>query len=237
MNDPYANYSDVGSAPAAPEPLRQRLEHGIAELQVDVADSAIDSLVTLALELMRWSKAINLTALREPAQVIDLHLLDSLTIAPFVTGLNVLDVGTGAGLPGLPLAILQPDRQFILLDSASKKLRFIDQMIMQLKLKNVSTVHARIEKFQPPAPIDCILTRAFAPLPRMLEGCGHLMQSNGPTGNGHGGSRLLAMKGVWPADELESLPAGYTVNAITPLRVPGVDAERHLIEIVYNPVS
>lgn len=206
----------------------KRLRDGIEQLKLDVSDTAFNQLHTLATELMRWSKVINITAVREPAQVIDLHLLDSLTIAPFIAGQTVLDVGTGAGLPGLPLAILQPQRQFTLLDSASKKLRFIDQMRIQLKLPNVQTAHARIEHFQPAAPVDCIVTRAFAPLPRMIEGIGHLMEANP-------GSRLLAMKGQWPSEEIDSLPAGYTVNAVAPLQVPGLDVERHLIEIVREP--
>lgn len=203
----------------------QRLQNGIEQLKLEVSDAQFALLHTLAVELVKWSKAINITAVREPLKVIDLHLLDSLTIAPYVAGQTVLDVGTGAGLPGLPLAILQPQRQFTLLDSASKKLRFIDQMRIQLKLPNVATAHARIEKYQPKQPIDCILTRAFAPLPRMLEGIGHLMEANP-------GARLLAMKGQWPAEEIESLPEGYTVNAVAPLQVPGLDVERHLIEIV-----
>ncbi len=203
----------------------QRLQDGIDQLKLDVSGAQFALLHTLAMELVRWSKAINITAVREPLKVIDLHILDSLTIAPYVAGQTVLDVGTGAGLPGLPLAILQPQRQFTLLDSASKKLRFIDQMRIQLKLPNVATAHARIENYRPEQPVDCILTRAFAPLPRMLEGIDHLMKANP-------GARLLAMKGQWPAEEIESLPSGYTVNAVAPLRVPGLDVERHLIEIV-----
>ncbi|OQX08110.1 MAG: 16S rRNA (guanine(527)-N(7))-methyltransferase RsmG [Thiothrix lacustris] len=172
--------------------------------------------------LQRWNKVFNLTAVRDPAEMQSLHIADSISVAPFLRGKSCLDVGSGAGLPGIPLAILQPDRQFTLLDTNGKKTRFIQQAVLELGLPNVKVVQTRVESWQPAAPFDAIISRAFASLHDFVSFTGKHVAENGI---------LYAMKGRYPASELAELPAGWRVTAQHPLHVPGLDAERHLLEI------
>lgn len=172
--------------------------------------------------LQRWNKVFNLTAVRDPAEMQSLHIADSISVAPFLRGKSCLDVGSGAGLPGIPLAILQPDRQFTLLDTNGKKTRFIQQAVLELGLPNVKVVQTRVESWQPAAPFDAIISRAFASLHDFVTFTGKHVAENGI---------LYAMKGRYPASELAELPAGWRVTAQHPLHVPGLDAERHLLEI------
>lgn len=202
--------------------LRPELEAGLAQLTLAPALAAplLDYLALLA----RWNAAYNLTAIRDPREMLSKHLLDSLAMQPFVRGLATLaDLGTGPGLPGIPLAIATPNLQVTLVESNGKKARFLREAVRQLKLGNVQVAESRIEAFQPDALFDAITARALATLPLILELGGHLL---GPDG------RLLAMKGVLPDDEIAALPPGWGVAAIHPLRVPGLAAERHLLEIV-----
>lgn len=172
--------------------------------------------------LQRWNKFYNLTAVRHVAQMQVLHLDDSLSVAPFIRGGSCLDVGSGAGLPGIPLAIVQPERQFTLLDTNGKKTRFMQQAVLELGLKNVTVIQTRVESWQPAALFDAVISRAFASLHDFVTFTGkHLRE----------GGILYAMKGRYPADELTALPAGWRVSAQHPLHVPGLDAERHLLEI------
>lgn len=173
--------------------------------------------------LTKWNKAYNLTAIRDPQQMVTRHLLDSLAIASYLRGENVLDVGTGAGLPGIPLAILFPQRHFSLLDSNGKKTRFLFQVKTALCLDNMAVHHQRVESFQPQKPYDAVLSRAFASLSDMVAGCRHLCTSTG---------RFFAMKGAYPDLELAELDPACKVVAVHELEVPGLAEQRHLVELM-----
>lgn len=172
--------------------------------------------------LKKWNETYNLTAIRNAEDMVAMHLLDSLSIAPFIKGKNILDVGTGAGLPGIPLAILYPERRFTLLDSTGKKIRFLFQAKNQLGLENVNEIQGRVEKYQTTAPFSAITSRAFSDLGDMIEKTKHLLDKGG---------RFYAMKGQLPDQELSMLPKHYKVIASHQLVVPGVSSKRHLIEI------
>ena len=201
--------------------LRPQLAAGLEALGLPAALAA-PLLGYLAL-LARWNATYNLTAIRDPRDMVAKHLLDSLAMQPFVRGLRTLaDLGTGPGLPGIPLAIATPALQVTLVESNGKKARFLREAARQLGLGNVQVAESRIEAFRPGTPFDAITARALATLPLILELGGHLP---GP------GGRLLAMKGVVPDEEIATLPAGWRLAAVHPLRVPGLDAERHLVEV------
>ena len=201
--------------------LRPELAAGLEALGLPAA-LATPLLAYLAL-LARWNATYNLTAIRDPRDMVAKHLLDSLAMQPFVRGLRTLaDLGTGPGLPGIPLAIATPGLQVTLVESNGKKARFLREAARQLGLGNVQVAESRIEAFRPGTHFDAITARALATLPLILELGGHLP---GP------GGRLLAMKGVVPDEEIATLPAGWRLAAVHPLRVPGLDAERHLVEV------
>ena len=201
--------------------LRPELAAGLEALGLPAA-LATPLLAYLAL-LARWNATYNLTAIRDPRDMVAKHLLDSLAMQPFVRGLRTLaDLGTGPGLPGIPLAIATPALQVTLVESNGKKARFLREAARRLGLDNVQVAESRIEAFQPGTHFDAITARALATLPLILELGGHLP---GP------GGRLLAMKGVVPDEEIATLPAGWRLAAVHPLRVPGLDAERHLVEV------
>ncbi|WML89783.1 16S rRNA (guanine(527)-N(7))-methyltransferase RsmG [Thiothrix lacustris] len=172
--------------------------------------------------LQRWNKVYNLTAVRDPAEMQSLHIADSISVAPYLRGETCLDVGSGAGLPGIPLAILQPERHFTLLDTNGKKTRFIQQAVLELGLKNVTVIQTRVESWQPAGHFDAIISRAFASLRDFVTFTGKHAGENGI---------LYAMKGRYPASELAELPMGWQMTAQHPLHVPGLDAERHLLEL------
>lgn len=187
---------------------------------LDAAQAA--RLLQLLDELDDWNQRMNLTAIRDRSQQISKHVLDSLSVQPYLRGQRIADIGTGAGFPGLPLALVNPERQFTLVDSTAKKLRFVDHVATLLGLANVTTVHTRAEDYKPRERFDCILARAVGPIENFVKWCGHLCVSGG---------RLLAMKGRSPDAELELLPTGWKVAAIHRLQVPTLDEERHLVEI------
>lgn len=195
---------------------------GAAQLGIELSDLQATQLIRLLDELDDWNQRMNLTAIRERGAQITKHLLDSLSVQPFLQGERVLDVGTGAGFPGLPLAIVNPQRQFTLLDSTAKKLKFIEHAAALLSLPNVQTVHTRAENFRPPERFDIVVSRAVGPIEQFVKWAGHLCV---------GGGRLLAMKGRDPAAELAKLPSGWKLAAIHRLNVPALDEERHLVEI------
>jgi 16S rRNA (guanine527-N7)-methyltransferase len=173
--------------------------------------------------LAKWNKAYNLTAVRDPAEMVTRHLLDSLAVVPHFHGQRTIDVGTGGGLPGIPLALVFPQREFVLLDSNSKKTRFLVQAKASLGLENVTVVHERVEAFHDDDGFDCIITRAFAPVAVILTGSRHLLTPHG---------EFLAMKGAVPEEELAALPPDYHLIEVIPLRVPGLEQEqRHLLRI------
>lgn len=194
------------------------LAAGLADLGLNVPDSAQQKLLAFRDLLLKWNKTYNLTALRDPAQAISHHLLDSLAILPQLDGGNLLDVGSGGGLPGIPLAIALPELQVCMVDTVQKKTTFLQQAVIELGLKNVTVNHARVEEMQ--GQYAQITSRAFAELGLFVSLTRHLLAPNG---------RWLAMKGIRPDDELKGLPADIVLEAIIPLTVPGLGAERHLI--------
>lgn len=172
--------------------------------------------------LVRWNKTYNLTAVTDPEVMIYRHLLDSLAIAKYLHGERFIDIGSGAGLPGVPLAICSADQSFALLDSNGKKTRFLVQVKMELGLSNVEVIHSRVENYQTPAPFDGVLSRAFASLAEMLELSADLLADDGV---------FYAMKGRVSERELSAIPKAYTLRATRPLNVPGGAEQRHLIEL------
>jgi 16S rRNA (guanine527-N7)-methyltransferase len=173
------------------------------------------------LDLMqRWNNVFNLTAIHEMEDMIWLHLLDSLSINTYLHGTRIADVGTGAGLPGIPLALLNPEKEFVLLDSNSKKTRFLTQCKLELTLANVEVIHARCEDFQPNDLFHSIVSRAFSSIAVMLEKTEHLLAPRG---------QFLAMKGAYPDAELKNLPADFMLTGVHKLTIKGLPAERHLV--------
>ncbi|GAB6195451.1 16S rRNA (guanine(527)-N(7))-methyltransferase RsmG [Lysobacter xanthus] len=208
-----------------PPDLRPMLDAGLAALGLDPAHG--ERLLAYLALLVRWNATYNLTAIRDPREMVTKHLLDSLAMHPYVDGLvasggALADLGTGAGLPGIPLAIVKPGLRVTLVESAGKKARFMRQAIRDLGLADVRVAESRIEALDEPGAYTAITARALATIPLILDLGGHLL---GPDGV------LLAMKGVHPADELAQLPPGWALRDTHPLRVPGLDAERHLVVV------
>ncbi len=193
-----------------------------AELGLVLSPQQDQQLQTYLDLLQRWNKVYNLTAVRDPAQMLPLHLWDSLAVVPFIQAESCLDVGSGAGLPGIPLAILRPNQEFTLLDTNGKKTRFIQQAALELGLTNLKVVQTRVEQWQPAQPFAAIISRAFASLADFITVSGMHLAAQG---------RLYAMKGRYPESELAELPAGWMLARSHPLSVPGLEAERHLLEL------
>jgi 16S rRNA (guanine527-N7)-methyltransferase len=206
------------------EPMRsaEELKQGAALLGIDLSEAQQQQLLAYLALLNKWNKAYNLTAVRDPAEMVSRHLLDSLSVAPHVEqgGSRWLDVGSGGGMPGIPLAILFPERSFTLLDSNGKKTRFLTQVRLELKLANVEVVHNRVEQFRPPQPFNGVTSRAFSSLEDFANWTRHLSNSD---------TRWLAMKGVQPDDELQALPADFQLERCLVLKVPGCQGQRHLL--------
>lgn len=197
----------------------EELQHGIAELELALDAEAQRKLLDYLALLHKWNKVYNLTAIRDPQQMVSHHLLDSLAVLPHLWAGRWLDVGCGAGLPGLVLAVAQPDWQFALLDSNSKKTGFVQQAVIELDLRNVSVHCERVEAWLPAERFDGIISRAFSELGEFLRNTRHLMAPHG---------RWAAMKGA-PQQELASVPEGCLVEHVIPLQVPGLDAARSLV--------
>lgn len=207
------------------ESCRKLLVSGMEALQINLAEDKIDQLLAFIKLIEKWNKAYNLTAIRNPEDMVRLHLLDSLAVLPYIEGDRVIDVGTGAGLPGIPLAISRPEIEFTLLDSNAKKTRFVQQAVLELKLKNVTVQLGRVENFHPEALFNTAITRAFAGLPDIIKFTRHLLGSDGI---------ILAMKGQKPDTELERVS---TKSTLIPIFIPGVEAERCLIKINSQAIS
>lgn len=196
------------------------LEDGIYELGLEERLAGDERLMEFITELMNWNRIYNLTSVRKPNEIVTRHILDSLSILPYLEGRRVLDIGTGAGLPGIPLAIACPEREFVLLDSSSKKLRFVQQTLAILKLDNVTLEHTRIEDYKPQERFDSVICRAFSELRELYRHAARLCTSSG---------RVLAMKGIYPVAEIEGLDNRNVIEKVVSLTIPGLDAERHLV--------
>jgi len=201
------------------EACRKILVSGIASLNLKVTDQQVDQLLNFIKLIEKWNKAYNLTAIRDREEMARLHILDSLAIVPYIEGQRIIDIGTGAGLPGIPLAICLPEVGFTLLDSNAKKTRFVRQVVLELKLKNVEVLHSRVENYHPEQTYDAVLTRAFARLPDIVKLTAHLLSKEGV---------LLAMKGQSLDAELAEITAKKSVISVS---VPGTDVERCLVRI------
>jgi len=202
--------------------LFENLQKLLDQTDLEVTELQKQQLVKLVELLNKWNKAYNLTSVRDPEQMLVKHIMDSIVVSPYLKGKRFIDVGTGPGLPGLPLAILNPDKQFVLLDSLGKRLRFIRQALLELGLKNVTAVQSRVEEYQPEDKFDVVLSRAFASLHDMLFWCKHL-----PNEKGH----FLALKGQYPAQEIAELDKQFEFMESISLQVPKLEGERCLVKI------
>jgi 16S rRNA (guanine527-N7)-methyltransferase len=198
------------------------LERAAAALQVEIADEQVAALERYLDLLEKWNRVYNLTAIRERGRMVTHHVLDSLSILPYVRGPNVLDVGSGAGLPGIPIAIARPALRVTLLEANQKKSAFLTQAVGELRLANVTVVTERVESWRTEARFDTIVSRAFAELGEFVAAAGRLLTPDGV---------IAAMKGVHPFEEIERLPPGFRVLEVVRLAVPGLDAERHLVRV------
>jgi len=202
----------------------EQLARGLAALSLDLPAIAREQLLAFAALLGKWNKVYNLTALRDESQVISHHLLDSLAVLQHLgTAQRLADIGSGGGLPGIPLAIARPEMNVALVESNQKKSAFEQQAKIELGLANVSVHCARVEVRQPSEKCDVVISRAFSDLAEFVQLSGHLLTEDGA---------LLAMKGVNPYEEIVQLPAGWRVAEVTPLQVPGVEGARHLVRVV-----
>jgi 16S rRNA (guanine527-N7)-methyltransferase len=206
----------------AGDALRARLVAGAQEMGIELDVQQAASLISLTAELREWNKRINLTAITNPPDMVDKHLLDSLSVQPLLHGRRVADIGTGAGFPGLPLAIVNPRRDFTLIEATGKKCLFVRHVVEMLGIQNVEVVQARAENWKPRTLFDCVIARALGKLADFVRVAGHLCTRDG---------RMLAMKGRHPTAEMHALPAGWRVLALHDLRVPGLAAERCVVEI------
>lgn len=197
------------------------LADGLAQLNLSLPPATQQKLLDYVALVQKWNKVYNLTAVREAEKMLTHHLLDSLAVVPHVaTAKTILDVGSGAGLPGIPLALALPDAHVTLLDSNHKKAAFLNQVVIELKLSNATVVCERVEKYQQKQLFNVVVSRAFSDLPEFVALAGGLVAPGG---------MLLAMKGVHPFEEIAQLKGGFQLSGVTPLAVPGLDAERHLV--------
>lgn len=199
-----------------------RLDRGLERLGIALDAGQRETLLAYLALLARWNRVYNLTAVRDPAEMVTRHLLDSLAVLPYIDGTRLIDVGTGAGLPGIPLAIARPQLQVTLLDASAKRIRFVRQAIIELGLSDVEPVQQRVEAYRPERGFDVVISRAFTALSDMLTACRHLISADG---------RFLAMKGGQAEHELADLPAGFDVIDVLTLEVPGLAATRKLVRV------
>lgn len=207
--------------------MLNKLSRLLDEAGISLTDHQKTLLVAYVDMLHKWNKAYNLTSVRDPAEMVVRHILDSIVVAPYLQGQRFIDVGTGPGLPGIPLAIVLPDAHFTLLDSLGKRMRFLRQVQHELKLENITPVQSRVEAYPSEPPFDGVISRAFASLNDMVSWCHHLPGEKG---------RFYALKGQLPEDEIASLPDDFSVESVEKLRVPQLEGERHLVIIKSNKV-
>lgn len=200
--------------------LFNQLSELLAQTSLNLSQQQIEKLVLFVQLIDKWNKAYNLTSVRDPSQMLVKHIVDSVVVAPYLDKTQYIDVGTGPGLPGIPLAIVLPDVQFTLLDSLGKRVRFMRQVAFELGLKNVEPVQSRVEDYQPQISLDGVISRAFASIKDMLHWCEHLVDSSGT---------FLALKGQYPEQELAELPDNFVFKQGVKLQVPELEGDRHLI--------
>lgn len=206
--------------------MTAKIQAALDSLGQAIPAGTAEKLAVLINDLEKWNRKVNLTAIRDPDEMISAHLLDSLVAAPLLEGTTVLDVGTGAGFPGLPLAIVEPGRHFTLLDSNNKKIMFVEHVVRLLGLDNVSTVKARGEDYAPGHGFDTVIARALATLPRLVEIAGHHVGEDGV---------FVALKGRYPVSEIEELETPWS-HAVTELKVPGLEpGSRHAVLLRRQP--
>ena len=202
--------------------LKQKIRNGTLAMGLSLPAVSIERLADYLALLDKWNRTYNLTAVRDPEQMVYRHVLDSLSVISYLHGRRVLDIGTGAGLPGIPLAVACPEREFVLLDSNAKKIRFVTQAIATLQLPNAQAILGRAEKLETVEKFDTLISRALGGITDMLALSAHLCSPGG---------HFVAMKGVYPQEELAALPPGYEVLAVEALQVPGLDGKRHAVII------
>ncbi|EGP1170908.1 16S rRNA (guanine(527)-N(7))-methyltransferase RsmG [Salmonella enterica] len=207
--------------------MLNKLSRLLADAGISLTDHQKTLLVAYVDMLHKWNKAYNLTSVRDPNEMLVRHILDSIVVAPYLQGQRFIDVGTGPGLPGIPLAIVLPDAHFTLLDSLGKRVRFLRQVQHELKLENITPVQSRVEAYPSEPPFDGVISRALASLNDMVSWCHHLPGEKG---------RFYALKGQLPGDEIASLPDNFSVESVEKLRVPQLEGERHLVIIKSNKV-
>lgn len=200
--------------------IERALRDGLEQLALPVRDKVSEPLLAYIDLLAHWNRSYNLTAVREPLEMVTRHLLDSLAVQPWLQAGHLLDAGTGAGLPGIPLAIADPSLQVTLADSAGKKVRFMNHVKRQLGLSNIHPVHTRVEAVEAESPFDAVISRAFTSLASFAAAVRHLAA---------GETRLLAMKGQYPEEEIEALPGWVSVDSVEKIVVPGLHENRHLV--------
>ena len=203
--------------------LSAQLNDYLAEVGLTATEHQKQQLVDFVGMLNKWNKAFNLTSVRDPEQMLIRHIMDSLVVSPHLQGNRFIDVGTGPGLPGIPLAILNPDKEFVLLDSLGKRIRFQKQVQFELGINNISSVESRVEAYQPEELFDGVLSRAFASIQDMLQWCHHLPKADGC---------FYALKGQLSEEEMSQLPAGFVVTDTFELKVPKLDEQRHLLRVI-----
>jgi 16S rRNA (guanine527-N7)-methyltransferase len=206
--------------------VQKQLDTLLAQAGISLTDQQKQQLLGYVGLLDKWNKAYNLTSVRDPKEMLVRHILDSIVVNPFLQGNRFIDVGTGPGLPGIPLAIVRPESHFTLLDSLGKRVRFLRQVQHELKLTNIEPAQSRVEAFLPEPPFDGVISRAFASLQDMLSWCHHLPKPES--------GRFYALKGVRPDDELSQLPNGVELVSVERLHVPTLDGERHLVILKTN---
>jgi 16S rRNA (guanine527-N7)-methyltransferase len=210
---------DTSALPGLPAAIEKRLREGVDALGLAPTVQQIEALVLYLLLLEKWNRSFNLTGLTEPADMVARHILDSLTARPFVTGRVLLDVGSGPGLPGIPLAVIVPELVVTLLDSNGKKARFLRHAVAELGLANATVAQIRVEAYPDGSAFDTVICRALGSLAEFVSGCARLLRPGG---------RLLAMKGRLPVDEMQAVVAPWRVTA-NRVTVPGLSVERHII--------